>query len=130
MGDPSYEGLNQIRQTGDQLTQVARTLRTLYEQMRDLRTKLYSAYNVAIGETSQRIERLPKTAENTAELNRLTETLREYVDTMPEGQEAIYYIGETQISNRETLVFDISVLPEGETDAAQLRFKRDFYTDS
>lgn len=45
-------------------------------------------------------------------------------------QEAIYYIGETQISNRETLVFDISVLPEGVSDAAELRFKRDFYTDS
>ena len=83
---------NQIRQTGDQLTQVARDLRTLYEQMRDLRTKLYSAYNVAIGETSQRIERLPKTAENTAELNRLTETLRQYVAArealLPEIEEA------------------------------------------
>lgn len=44
-------------------------------------------------------------------------------------QEAIYYIGETQISNRETLVFDISVIPEGETEVAELRFKRDFYTD-
>jgi len=83
---------NQIRLTGDQLTQVARELRTLYEQMRDLRTKLYSAYNVAIGETSQRIERLPKTAENTAELNRLTETLRQYVAAretlVPEIEEA------------------------------------------
>jgi hypothetical protein len=45
-------------------------------------------------------------------------------------QEAIYYIGETQISNRETLVFDIRVPPEGVSDAAELRFKRDFYTDS
>lgn len=45
-------------------------------------------------------------------------------------QEAIYYIGETQISNRETLVFDIRVLPEGKADPAELRFKRDFYTDS
>lgn len=45
-------------------------------------------------------------------------------------QEAIYYIGETQISNRETLVFDIRVLPDGESDTAELRFKRDFYTDS
>lgn len=45
-------------------------------------------------------------------------------------QEAIYYIGETQISNRETLVFDIKVTPDGETESAELRFKRDFYTDS
>jgi hypothetical protein len=92
-GSAQFETVsNQIRQTGDQLVQVARSLRTLYEQMRDLRTKLYSAYNVAIAETSQRIERLPKTAENTAELNRLTETLRQYVAAretlVPEIEEA------------------------------------------
>jgi chromosome segregation ATPase len=92
-GSAQFETVsNQIRQTGDQLVQVARSLRTLYEQMRDLRTKLYSAYNVAIGETSQRIEQLPKTAENTAELNRLTETLRQYVAArealVPEIEEA------------------------------------------
>ena len=79
-GSAQFETVsNQIRQTGDQLVGVARTLRTLYEQMRDLRTSLYNEYNRAIGETNQRIDRLPKTAENTAELNRLTETLRQYV---------------------------------------------------
>ena len=92
-GSAQFETVsNQIRETGDQLIQVARTLRTLYEQMRDLRTKLYMAYNQAIAETSQRIERLPKTTENTAELNRLTETLRQYVAArealVPEIEEA------------------------------------------
>lgn len=92
-GSAQFETVsNQIRETGDQLIQVARTLRTLYEQMRDLRTKLYTAYNQAIAETSQRIERLPKTTENTAELNRLTETLRQYVAArealVPEIEEA------------------------------------------
>jgi chromosome segregation ATPase len=79
-GSAQFETVsNQIRETGDQLVQVARELRTLYEQMRDLRTSLYNEYNRAIGETNQRIDRLPMTPENTAELNRLTETLREYV---------------------------------------------------
>ena len=92
-GSAQFETVsNQIMETGDQLIQVARTLRTLYEQMRDLRTKLYTAYNQAIAETSQRIERLPKTTENTAELNRLTETLRQYVAArealVPEIEEA------------------------------------------
>lgn len=92
-GSAQFETVsNQIRETGDQLIQVARTLRTLYEQMRDLRTKLYTAYNQAIAETSQRIERLPKTTGNTAELNRLTETLRQYVAArealVPEIEEA------------------------------------------
>ena len=43
--------------------------------------------------------------------------------------EAIYYIGEVGIENRETLVFDISVTPEGATKASDVRFKRQFFTD-
>ena len=43
---------------------------------------------------------------------------------------AIYYIGETPVANRETLVFDISVTPDGEEKASEVRFKRQFYTDS
>ena len=42
---------------------------------------------------------------------------------------AIYYIGETPVANRETLVFDISVTPEGETGTSEVRFKREFYTN-
>ena len=44
-------------------------------------------------------------------------------------QEAIYYIGETPVTNRETLSFDISVTPEGVDDASSVRFQRQFYTD-
>ena len=43
---------------------------------------------------------------------------------------AIYYIGETPVANRETLVFDISITPEGSGQASDVRFKRQFYTDS
>ncbi len=43
---------------------------------------------------------------------------------------AIYYIGETPVANRETLIFDISVQPEGTTTTSEVRFKRQFYTDS
>ena len=43
---------------------------------------------------------------------------------------AIYYIGETPVANRETLVFDITVTPEGEDRSSEVRFKRQFYTDS
>lgn len=46
-----------------------------------------------------------------------------------EEQEAIYYIGETPVANRETLIFDISVTPEGVTQASEVRFKRQFYSD-
>ncbi|MDH5454962.1 MAG: DUF4426 domain-containing protein [Gammaproteobacteria bacterium] len=43
---------------------------------------------------------------------------------------AIYYIGETPVANRETLVFDITVWPEGAARSSDVRFKREFFTDS
>ena len=45
-------------------------------------------------------------------------------------EEAIYYIGETPVANRETLIFDITVTPEGLDEAAEVRFKRQFFTDN
>lgn len=47
----------------------------------------------------------------------------------PGETSAIYYIGEASVANRETLVFDISVTPEGVNTASEVRFKRQFYTD-
>ena len=44
-------------------------------------------------------------------------------------QEAIYYIGETGIANRETLIFNISITPEGVTEASDVSFTREFYTN-
>jgi hypothetical protein len=44
-------------------------------------------------------------------------------------QDAIYYIGETPVANRETLIFDISVIPSGADKPSEVRFKRQFYTD-
>lgn len=44
-------------------------------------------------------------------------------------QDAIYYIGETKVANRETLIFEISVRPEGEDRMSEIRFQRQFYTD-
>jgi len=44
-------------------------------------------------------------------------------------QDAIYYIGELPVANRETLIFDISVMPDGAEKASDIRFKRQFFTD-
>ena len=41
----------------------------------------------------------------------------------------IYYIGDTTVANREVLIFDISVRPEGEENFSDVRFKRQFYSD-
>lgn len=47
----------------------------------------------------------------------------------PGDVQAIYYIGVTPVANRETLVFDISVTPEGVDKSSEVRFKREFFTD-
>ena len=44
-------------------------------------------------------------------------------------QDAVYYVGETPVANRETLIFDITVTPEGAAGPSDVRFKREFYTD-
>jgi hypothetical protein len=41
---------------------------------------------------------------------------------------AIYYVGETPVANQETLIFDISVRPEGTQRASEVLFKRQFFT--
>ncbi len=42
---------------------------------------------------------------------------------------AIYYIGETAVANREMLSFDISIKPEGVDRASEVRFRRQFFSD-
>jgi hypothetical protein len=63
-----------------------------------------------------------KTVNLTGQLKNVT--MREIKD-----QEAIYYIGETPVANRETLIFDISITPDGISVPSDIRFKRQFYTD-
>lgn len=63
-----------------------------------------------------------KTVNLTGQLK--TVTMRKVPD-----QQAIYYIGETPVANRETLIFDITVRPDGADTASEVRFKHQFYTD-
>jgi hypothetical protein len=63
----------------------------------------------------------------TAKVVNLTGQLKS-VDMRPitEG-EAIYYIGELNVANAETLIFDISVVPEGESGVLSVRYKKQFF---
>jgi len=69
------------------------------------------------------------TAEVTVKTVNLTGQLKNVnMRTITEG-EAIYYIGVTPIANRETLIFDISITPEGTDTTTDVRFKRQFFTN-
>jgi len=59
----------------------------------------------------------------------LTGQLKNVTMRRIDEQDAIYYIGELPVANRETLIFDISVTPEGVETASEVRFKRQFFTD-
>ena len=59
----------------------------------------------------------------------LTGQLKNVTMRRVDEQNAIYYIGEVPVANRETLIFDISVTPEGVEIVSEVRFKRQFFTD-
>ncbi|MDA0706014.1 MAG: DUF4426 domain-containing protein [Proteobacteria bacterium] len=59
----------------------------------------------------------------------LTGQLKNISMRKAEEGDAIYYIGEVAVANRETLVFDLSITPEGVDRSSELRFKREFFTD-
>ena len=69
------------------------------------------------------------TADVTVKTVNLTGQLKTVTMRRINEQEAIYYIGEVAVANRETLIFYISVTPDGEDSSSEVRFKRQFYTD-
>jgi hypothetical protein len=91
-----------------------------------VRSKNRAMLNVSVireeDDESVEAEVLVKTVNLTGQLKNVT--MRKVPD-----QEAIYYIGETPVANRETLIFDITVTPDGADTASEVRFKRQFYTD-
>jgi hypothetical protein len=51
--------------------------------------------------------------------------LREITD----GEGAVYYIGEFRVRNMETFDFTVEVTPEGESEALEVLFRQQFYTE-
>jgi hypothetical protein len=94
-----------------------------------VRSKNRAMLNVSV---LRKPDNLPVTADVTVKTVNLTGQLKNV--TMRKIEEpgdviAIYYVGDTTVANREVLVFDISIKPDGEDRPAELRFKRQFYSD-
>ena len=71
----------------------------------------------------------PVAADVSVKTVNLTGQLKNVTMERIDDGDAIYYIGEVSVANRETLIFDISVTPEGVTEKSDVRFKRQFFTD-
>jgi len=107
-------------QSTDQLPpEVARAYNIVRSQNRAM-------LNVSVLEEGTNV---PVTADVTVKTVNLTGQLKNVTMRMIQEQEAIYYIGETPVANQETLIFDISVRPDGVERASDVRFKRQFYTN-
>jgi hypothetical protein len=94
-----------------------------------VRSKNRAMLNVSV---LQKPDNVPVAAEVSVNTVNLTGQLKNV--TMRKIEEpgdivAIYYIGDTTVANREVLVFDISIKPDGEESTSQVRFKRQFYSD-
>ena len=94
-----------------------------------VRSKNRAMLNVSV---LRKPDNLPVAAEVSVNTVNLTGQLKNV--TMRKIEEpgdivAIYYIGDTTVANREVLVFDISIKPDGEDTASRVRFKRQFYSD-
>jgi hypothetical protein len=75
------------------------------------------------------VDHTPVTANVTVKTVNLTGQLKNITMRRINEQESIYYIGESPVANRETLIFDISVTPEGVDAPSIVRFQRQFYSD-
>jgi hypothetical protein len=91
-----------------------------------VRSKNRAMLNVSVIRDS---DSSPVTATVGVKIVNLTGQLKNVNMRKIQEQEAIYYIGEIPVANDETLVFDISVTPEGASDPISVRFKRQFYTN-
>ncbi len=95
-----------------------------------LRSKNRAMLNVSI---IRQADNMPMAGDVAVTATNLTGQLKNVTMRKIEGpgeNVAIYYIGETPVANRETLIFDISVKPEGTNRPYEVRFKREFYTDN
>ena len=76
-------------------------------------------------------DNVPVSAEVSLRAVNLTGQVKSFTIQEITDQDAIYYLGfsPTTVANQETLRFEITVTPEGATQASEVVFSRQFYTD-
>jgi len=85
--------------------------------------------NITVRKRGANNQTSPSKAKVTGFANNLSSQIKNLKFREIHDGEAIYYLAQAQVSNRETLKFDIKVTPAGETITAKVKFKQQFYTD-
>ncbi len=93
------------------------------------RSKARAMLNVTIRKKMADGTTVPVTGDITVKATNLTGQLKSLTLRQVTEADAIYYIGDLPVANREVLVFDISATPNGESTPLNVRFQQQFYTD-
>jgi hypothetical protein len=90
------------------------------------RSKNRAMLNVSVidKETSRAVA-----AEVDVKVTNLTGQLKTVSLRVVEEGGALYYIGELPVANAETLIFDLTITPEGSDETSTVRFKRQFFSN-
>lgn len=109
--------------TTDQLNQQ------IAEQYDIVRSDRRAMLNVSILEKRDGDTNVPVPGSVTTQAINLTGQLKDMPMREIREGDAIYYIGETAVSDGETLVFTIDVTPINDPSRYTVRFKKQFYVD-
>jgi hypothetical protein len=95
------------------------------------RSKNRAMLNVSIIRKEEGTTGRPVTGSVSARATNLTGQLKtvEMREIVEEGGAAVYYIGETQVANAETLIYTIDVTPINESSRFSATYKKQFYAD-
>ncbi len=85
--------------------------------------------NITVQKRGESGKNIPVKAKVTGFASNLTGQVKNLEFREIHDGDAIYYLAQSQVSNRETLKFDIKATPEGETIVASVNFKQQFFTD-
>ena len=103
-------------------TEVAR-------QYKIRRSKNRAILNISVLKKVMETTGQPVKAQVEATATNLSRQLKNLTPRELRGNGAIYYIAETAVNNEETLDFNLSITPEGESAALSFSFQQQFFTD-
>lgn len=93
------------------------------------RSKNRAILNISVLKKVMETTGQPVKAQVAATATNLSRQLKTLTTRELRGNGAIYYIAETAVNNEETLEFDLSITPEGESVALSFSFQQQFFTD-
>ena len=93
------------------------------------RSKNRAMLTLSILKSTDSLTGTPVAGTVNAKAANLTGQLKDLTLRQIRDGDAIYYVGDVSVANRETLIFDIEATPENETHKMTVRFSRQFFTN-